>query len=450
MAKGFSQLSVVSVFTIAIILVITMCFVFNTCGCQAMKTVELTETFAQPAVDYLPSVLNDQNYIAGQLTVDGRNNRFGKKSFIPTEDGNIVLRPEAEGGKIAIGDENTKSIVLGSDDTKIRLGKIDRISASEFESDVLKLGKKWRLSGVGDAHGNDDWLRFFDGNNNGYYGGIAVGKLWNGGETWLNGQLNAYGKASLHKGLDVQGGKSVHNPNGHWTHFPWEGDGKNYIRGDTELAGEMQIYGGINMLRTDPGAMVQKQYGDDKANRYGVGQFPGAKMRMYTAGSVGPATVNLSVAKEDGTFDDVLAVDNKGNTKVKGGMNIAGETQIGGRASIGGDISVGKKLFIGTVGSETMPNWAQNSSDPYYFEKVVNGANNSRLRLTVNDDRDEGFEIYGNSCGKSPNNCFNEGSKQHFFGADGTAWHNAQVCVADTCLTADNIKQLKANAKIKS
>lgn len=443
MVKGFSKLSVVSVFTIAIILVITMCFMFNACGCQAMKTVELSEEFAESAVDYQPTVNNDQNYISGQLTVDGRNNRFGKKSFLPTEDGNIILRPEVENGKIAIGDENTKNILLGGEDTKIRMGKLDRVTASEFGADVLKLGKKWRLSGVGDAHGDDDWLRFFNKDGGDYYGGIAVGKLWNGGVTHMNGEFNAYGTANAHNGINIKGGKSVYNPDNWGTHFPFS-DGRNYIRGDTEVRGDVDLHGKITMNRADPGEMIERQYGNNKGDRYGVGQFPNGKMRVYTASAYDKASVNFSVAKPDGSFDDIVAVDNKGNTKVKGGMTVGSDTQIGGKASIAGDISVGKKLFIGTTGNDTNPNWAENGSDPYYLEKVVNGANNSRLRLTVNDDKDEGFEIYGNSCGRSPNNCFNEGTKQHFFGADGTGWHASQVCVGDVCLTANNIKELKS------
>ena len=43
---------------------------------------------------------------------------------------------------------------------------------------VLQLGDKWRLSAVGDAHGNDDWLRLFNPQNTGYYGGLAAGRLW--------------------------------------------------------------------------------------------------------------------------------------------------------------------------------------------------------------------------------------------------------------------------------
>ena len=41
---------------------------------------------------------------------------------------------------------------------------------------VLNLGNKFRLSGTGDAHGNDDWIRLFGVDNKGYHGGIAMNK----------------------------------------------------------------------------------------------------------------------------------------------------------------------------------------------------------------------------------------------------------------------------------
>jgi hypothetical protein len=41
---------------------------------------------------------------------------------------------------------------------------------------ILNLGNKFRLSGTGDAHGNDDWIRLFGVDNKGYYGGIAMNK----------------------------------------------------------------------------------------------------------------------------------------------------------------------------------------------------------------------------------------------------------------------------------
>lgn len=42
----------------------------------------------------------------------------------------------------------------------------------------LQLGAKWLLSGVGDAHGDDEWLRLFNAAGAGYFGGLAAEKLW--------------------------------------------------------------------------------------------------------------------------------------------------------------------------------------------------------------------------------------------------------------------------------
>jgi Chaperone of endosialidase len=42
----------------------------------------------------------------------------------------------------------------------------------------LALGDKWLLSGLGDAHGNDEWLRLFNNQGTGYFGGLAAEKLW--------------------------------------------------------------------------------------------------------------------------------------------------------------------------------------------------------------------------------------------------------------------------------
>jgi Chaperone of endosialidase len=47
----------------------------------------------------------------------------------------------------------------------------------------LQLGNKWLLSGEGDAHANDDWLRLFNIQGTGYFGGFAAGRLWTIGGT---------------------------------------------------------------------------------------------------------------------------------------------------------------------------------------------------------------------------------------------------------------------------
>jgi hypothetical protein len=99
--------------------------------------------------------------------------------------------------------------------------------------DAVTLGDKFRFSGVGDAHANDDWLRMFNKQGTGYNGGIAMSKLWVGNSTYLNGDTN------------LRGGTSVHNPKNWQTHLPWAGDNKNYIRGDTEIRGNTNNIGDL-------------------------------------------------------------------------------------------------------------------------------------------------------------------------------------------------------------
>lgn len=110
-------------------------------------------------------------------------------------------------------------------------------------TDKLQLGNKFLFSGVGDAHANDDWLRVFGKDGKGYYGGIAMNKLWTGSEAHLGGNTNVRGN------LNIRGGSSEHNAQKWDTHLPWNGDNKNYIRGDTEIRGNTNNIGDLNVGR---------------------------------------------------------------------------------------------------------------------------------------------------------------------------------------------------------
>jgi F0F1-type ATP synthase membrane subunit b/b' len=214
----------------------------------------------------------------------------------------------------------------------------------------INLGNKFKLSGVGDGHSDDDWLRVMNAEGKDYYGGVAMNKLWVGGTSWLNENLHMM-------------------------------DGK------------------VNFAKADPGPMIEKTYGAND-NRYGVGQFPNGAMRMYTGSGHKPATAGLSLAKANGTLDDVLTIDNEKTTRVHG------------------DLDVQSKIHFGKN---------DGSSDPYTLEKVKKGVNNSSLRLTINDDRDEAFEIYGDSC--LSGDCSGAGSLRHRFVATGDAEHEGNVSV---------------------
>ena len=85
--------------------------------------------------------------------------------------------------------------------------------------------------------------------------------------------------------------------------------------------------------------------------------------------------------------------------------------------NVRGDLSVGKGLFIGSATASKHPD-GHNSTDPYHLEKVSTSHNNNKLRMTINDDRNEEFEIWGDSC-RSAGGCHGEGRKRFGFRADG-------------------------------
>ncbi len=78
-----------------------------------------------------------------------------------------------------------------------------------------------------------------------------------------------------------------------------------------------------------------------------------------------------------------------------------------------------------------------NSSDPYYLQKIVTSPNNSSLRLTINDDADESFQVWGNSCGEQ-GGCGGPGAMKHKFGATGNATHQGDLIVHGDILLRRN------------
>ena len=137
----------------------------------------------------------------------------------------------------------------------------------------------------------------------------------------VNGNISSSMVGKFTGGIETKGGSSIHNPKSEKTSFASGTDGLNYLRGDTEVKGNINIVGGINMIRNDPGAMIEKKYGDD-SNRYGVGQFPNGSMRMYTSSSYGPASVSLSLAKKNGDFDDVVKVNTNKTVDISGDVKM--------------------------------------------------------------------------------------------------------------------------------
>lgn len=82
------------------------------------------------------------------------------------------------------------------------------------------------------------------------------------------------------------------------------------------------------------------------------------------------------------------------------------------------------------------------NTDPYYLEKVNRDFNNSFLKLNLADDADESLQIWANHCGSS-GGCGGNGAVQHTFRADGTAIHNGNLCIKNTCINEGDLQKLQ-------
>lgn len=135
-----------------------------------------------------------------------------------------------------------------------------------------------------------------------------------------------------------------------------------------------------------------------------------------------------------------------GKNYIRNDTQIDGNSTLNGNLHVNESLNIQKRLHFSDPSHLTSPNFATNSSDPYYFEKVRTDTNVNTLRLTINDDPQEAFEIWGNSCLNG--NCGGPGAKQHRFGADGSAEHTgnlkaSKLCINNTCLEETDIKRIK-------
>jgi microcystin-dependent protein len=122
---------------------------------------------------------------------------------------------------------------------------------------------------------------------------------------------------------------------------------------------------------------------------------------------------DIKKAVKDVYQADVEAIRNLSNvaTKLqKEGLTMPGKLTVQGGANIDG------RLYFRNSNASNNA-WGPDDSDPYYIEKVRSSQNNNHLRLTINDDFDESFQIWGNSCGAG--DCGGEGKQLFKFGANG-------------------------------
>ena len=120
-----------------------------------------------------------------------------KESFEATSVDNEVIK---SWGTIA------KDLLAGGANVPGNLNVKDTIKASK-----VQLGDKFLLSGVGDAHGNDGWLRLFDKDGKGYNGGLAAGQLWSQDLYLNNNQFGTMNVTGGDIGADAKGHEFRHN-----------------------------------------------------------------------------------------------------------------------------------------------------------------------------------------------------------------------------------------------
>ena len=143
-------------------------------------------------------------------------------------------------------------------------------------------------------------------------------------------------------------------------------------------------------------------------------------------------TIGTSVTGAQGTI----------GTSVTGAQGTSGATILGNSNTWTGTntfysnaIGVNRINFRTTGGSS--------SSDPYCLRFVENASNDCWLELQLNDDSNEEFRIYGNSCvGYGCGDI--SGNLYHRFRADGYAWHAGDLVAAGNVTAYSDLK-LKDN-----
>lgn len=249
-----------------------------------------------------------------------------------------------------------------------------KITTSEIKTGLLAIGDKYSLSGVGDKHGNDEWLRLFDKDGKDYYGGIAMKNLWTRDNSFLNGNTTIGGTLSCSGQTSFKGGKSEMNPERLGTHLPYI-DGINYIRGDTEIKGNIKNDGSIitdklkvnhkmrgwtdNSVLTTyaPGGKIGASFMGDKYTSHfpfagNVYIRPGSDGKGIIIGDEGSPYVQIRDSSFPNKNGDVVIRPSRINGNINIGDNSTSQVNIGqGNTFINakGTLGVTNKFCIGDV-----------------------------------------------------------------------------------------------------
>ena len=241
-------------------------------------------------------------------------------------------------------------------------------------------------------------------------------------DIWAEGGLKARGNAEVTGRMDVgadiilKGNPKKHNNN--WRlHNPADGRKTLYIARNHGWKNGMSINGvtgqvtannftstkGVSVTKDNPGPLIEKRYGNNAADRYGVSQEGNGTVHLYAANSHGPASINLSYATGEGKYKPALTV-KKDNGKTV--VNITAEKGLKAKK-----IALGNKFLLSGVGDKH--------------------ANDGWLRIFNN----KGTDYYGGL-------------------AAGRLWSKTDIsartelCIGRTCINEADLKILKGKTPI--
>jgi hypothetical protein len=165
-------------------------------------------------------------------------------------------------------------------------------------------------------------------------------------------------------------------------------------------------------------------------------------------------TIGTSVTGAQGTIGtSVTGAQGTIGTSVTGAQGTIGTSVTGAQGTSGATILANNNTWTGTNTFYSNPigvnrinfrtTGGSTSSDPYCLRFIENASNDCWLELQLNDDSNEEFRIYGNSCvGYGCGDI--SGNLYHRFRADGYAWHAGDL-VAGGNVTAYSDLKLKNN-----
>ncbi len=217
--------------------------------------------------------------------------------------------------------------------------KVDNKLNTDFTNTKnLIIDNKFQLNS-----GNDNLLKINDKDGKNLFGGMAMANLSVRDNTTLNGTTNLNNTTNINGHLKIKGGTSEHNKNNLETLFPNEENSKNYIRGDTNIDGNVISAGDLNINRdlTVNGTFTTNKI---KSNNVKLGHNFGGS--WYDASPLSVYSPSVGASFGGDYYSHFPGSD--GNTYIRPGKT--------GASIIIGDQGNTKNVMIGTANTSTKLN----------------------------------------------------------------------------------------------